>query len=458
MVYKSISPQRILVSALFIHYILFSACTKKLDEKPDQAMRIPETMADYRAMMDMDILNSYEPVLGECGADNYYITDTRYDALLFNYYRNSYIWAKTVFTMGDQPYDWYGPYLRVNVCNLVLRGLTLKNQIDSVAYGEIKGDALFKRAYAFYGISQVFCKPYDSTSATTDLGIPLRTDPGFDLIFQRSTLQQTYDKITGDLQIAADLLPDLPTVKTRGSRMAALAVLSRVFLSMEKYDKALFYANAALQLNAALINYNQLDTLSLLPFKQFNDEVIFHSKVGLLALLNPNNAAVDSLLYRTYLPDDLRRSLYFRKQNSGLITFKGTYAGSLAPYFGGIAIDEVLLTRAECYARSGKTDEAINDLNILLVTRFKTGTFTKLTPGTTDAVLEKILEERRKELVFRTLRWTDLRRLNKDARFAKTLTRIVDGSTYTLPPNSPRYVYSIPEEEVLFSGIAQNER
>jgi len=52
----------------------------------------------------------------------------------------------------------------------------------------------------------------------------------------------------------------------------------------------------------------------------------------------------------------------------------------------------------------------------------------------------------------------DLRRLNKDVRFAKTLTRAINGQTYTLSPNDPKYVMPIPIQEINTSGIAQNPR
>jgi len=60
--------------------------------------------------------------------------------------------------------------------------------------------------------------------------------------------------------------------------------------------------------------------------------------------------------------------------------------------------------------------------------------------------------------MMRGQRWTDLKRLNKDSRFAVTLSRTVQGTTYTLPPNDPRYALLIPSEVILNSSMPQNAR
>ncbi len=57
----------------------------------------------------------------------------------------------------------------------------------------------------------------------------------------------------------------------------------------------------------------------------------------------------------------------------------------------------------------------------------------------------KVLQERRKELIFRGTRWSDLRRLNLEGA-GIGLNRIINGVTYTLPPNDARWVMLIPRE------------
>jgi hypothetical protein len=162
----------------------------------------------------------------------------------------------------------------------------------------------------------------------------------------------------------------------------------------------------------------------------------------------------DSVLFASYEPNDLRRSLFFK---SGRYFF-GWYDED-AYAFCGLATDEVYLTRAESYARTGDVSSAMADLNHLLETRWVSGTFIPHTAIDATDALFQVLLERRKELLYRGLRWTDLRRLNKDTTTSTTLTRTVNGTIYTLAPNSTHYVYAIPGKVLdLNPGVKPNVR
>ena len=77
--------------------------------------------------------------------------------------------------------------------------------------------------------------------------------------------------------------------------------------------------------------------------------------------------------------------------------------------------------------------------------------------GNGEDALQKIRDERRKELLMRGLRWADLKRYNRDGANV-SLTRVVNGVTYVLPPNDPRYAIVIPEDIIKMTGMPQNER
>jgi len=444
----------------FSAVILLSACTEKLDIKPDQSLIVPETVADFQAMLDnVETLNAYMPSYGEAGADNYYITDARYNALSTNGERSTYTWGKDIFPVNDIALDWTYGYVRINYCNLVLEGLEqLTAGAGSMEYNHVKGAALFFRALSFYTLAGEFCKPYDSSTAVADPGLPLRTTSDIQTIYQRASLKATYEQVLSDLAAAANLLPDMPAFKTRPSKAALYGLLARIHLSLKNYPEALGYVSKSLAIYRQLLDYNTLDTNSTLPFDRFNDEVLLFAKLSTTGLLRMSAMIVDSTLYKQYHDNDLRKSLFFRNGMDNVKLFKGTYCGNSLQHFGGIAVDEMYIIRAECYARLGDAIRAMTDLNTLLRTRWKSGTYMDMTATDPDDALEKVLIERRKELLFRGLRWVDLRRLNKDARFAKTLTRIINGAVFQLPPDDPRYVYPIPEDEIRHSGIEQNVR
>ncbi|WP_343609398.1 RagB/SusD family nutrient uptake outer membrane protein [Chryseobacterium oranimense] len=112
---------------------------------------------------------------------------------------------------------------------------------------------------------------------------------------------------------------------------------------------------------------------------------------------------------------------------------------------------------AECKIRLNRVEEGMNDLNNLLIKRWKTGTFVPITANSQAEALDIVLKERRKELLIRGLRWPDLKRYNRDGANI-TLTRTVKGQTYTLPPNDLRYAIAIPEDIITLSGMPQNPR
>jgi hypothetical protein len=117
----------------------------------------------------------------------------------------------------------------------------------------------------------------------------------------------------------------------------------------------------------------------------------------------------------------------------------------------------MLLIRAECEARRGNLDRALSDLNGLLSSRWtKERPYPDFITTDRENAITKILLERKKELCFRGIRWSDLRRLNQDPARQNTLKRTLNGQNYSLPPADPRYVFPIYQKEINGSGIEQN--
>jgi hypothetical protein len=435
---------------------LLCSCQKYLEARPDKSLAVPATLPDFQALMDFQGLTNNFPYAGSIASDDYFVNLSDWQAFEVNP-RNTYIWDAQAANDMDWSYG-YGNIVRTNV---VLDGIDAAAG-PKQARNNIKGQALFFRGYIFYQLANVFTLPYRAESAATDLGIPLKLKADITAKTTRSTLAETYAQIITDLKGAAALLPVSVPVKTRPSRPAAYGALARTYLAMGDYANANRYADSCLQDYSRLIDYNTLDTSSLNPFPMFNDEVVFHAIDHAGGdVVDPYYARVDTALFASYGPDDLRRYLFYTYAENGHYAFKGDYLGaSYGALFNGIATDEQLLIRAETYARLGQPAKAIDDLNALLARRYRKGSFKPYSDGmTANAALALILQERRKELAFRSeIRWGDLKRLSGDPRFARTLRRVLGGNTYTLVPGDKRYAFMLPVSVVLQTGIPQNAR
>jgi len=443
--------------------VVMVSCNKDwIEVRSDKALDVPTSIEDFQAVLDnANIMNDLHPSLGEISADNYYLTDAMWDGW-GSINRNAHVWAKDIYSdIVTDIANWNNPYRQVFYANIALEGIDKVGQqeYNASAWNNVKGSALFFRGEAFFNLSQLFAKPF-SLTFPDEPGIPLRLKSDLNETSVRSSLQQTYDQILSDLQGSVDYLPNIPLYKTRPSKPAAYALLSRFYLVKQDYVNGLKYADLCLKLYDSLLDYNTLNATATFPIPQINREVIFMTTIETSNLL-PNTHIVDSNLYKSYDINDLRTKILYRANTAGQLYFNGTYTGGAqilnSRTFGGIATDEVYLTRAECYARSGNITAAMADLNALMSKRMKTGFFVPFTAANTSEALKLVLQERRKETPFRGLRWLDLRRLNSEGANI-TLTRKVKGQLYTLPPNDPKYVLPIPPDVISMTGMAQNER
>ena len=431
------------------------SCKKYLSAKTDKTLVIPSTINDAQALLDFySAMNENYPSLGNESDDNYYLKDTYFNSRNVSSQHN-YIWSKDAV---DET-DWGYMYQIVLNSNIAIE--TINSQPDSIRQSlkakNIKGAAYFFRALGFYNVVQYYSKPYNKATAENLPGIPLRLSSDASLPTKRASLEQSWQQIISDLKTAINLLPETNIPITRPSKAASFAWLANVYLNMGQYDSGEKYADSCLMLNKTLMDFNTVLKSSTYSFTRFNPEVIFQSVTKYPGSLSYTHYTLDSLLYASYDSNDLRRKLYFQSNGGGTVGFIGSYDGTAEP-FNGIAADEVYLIKAECAARNGNQNVAMDYLNKLLVTRWVNGTFIPLAANSSEEALAIILKERRKELILRDRRWFDLRRLNQDEKFAKVLVRIENGIRYTLPPNDNRYTFQIPTNVLSITGIEPNIR
>ncbi len=442
-----------------------AGCKKDfLDTKPNKALLVPQTIADFQRLLDNTGVMNLCPSLALLAGDEFYADANSIAVWTTPAERNTYIWADEIFEVQTST-EWNACYKQIFYSNIILEGLetmSAEDQGKSEAKW-IKGSALFFRAQAFYNLAQVFCPPFRNTGNDDLLGLPLKLKADVNEQVQRANLSATYSQVIEDLTNSLALLPGSVSSKNRPSQRAALGLLARVNLTMQRYSEALSYANDALGQNSSLLDFNSLTatlTSTANPFPvglpTGNDEVIFYNSMVSYSFFN-NNLRVDSTIYRSYANNDLRKSVFFVSRSTGQINVKGSHAGTTGA-FAGIANDELYLIRAECEARKGNLLSAMNALNQLLVKRHRTGTYLNQTAVTAEEALKLILSERRKELFRRGLRWSDLRRLNQDAKTSVVLQHQASGPVIQLQPQSLKYTFPIPPDEIIASGILQNPR
>ena len=249
------------------------------------------------------------------------------------------------------------------------------------------------------------------------------------------------------------------SLRTRPSKAACLAMLARVCLTMGDYESALENADKCLKLYSKITDFNTLDRRTDEPFHNNTDDILFFSRQLLdgnfvmTSGVGPNASdfiGIDTVLLDSYDNGDLRKDIFFGKGTDGRYyrnLMFGTLTNNMYP-FTGLATDEVYLIKAESQARLGQQELARQTLSSLLLKRFENGTDSKLDSVEEELLLNRILDERHKELVWRSTRWTDLKRLNRDGAKIE-VQRNLGGQIIRLEPSSSRYVFPIPDEELI---------
>lgn len=322
------------------------------------------------------------------------------------------------------------------------------NIIDAIDNGKItdasaeelknyKGQALAIIALCHFDLTRVYGYPYAKDNGAS-LGVPIVDHAiGFDEYPDRSTVAQCYEFVIDLLQEA---IPLLSTNRDNGhiNAYAARALLARVYLyanmNAEAYNEAsslieTFKANNVHTL-ATRENYSAMFAYD----NKFGSEAIFQianttsanpGRDGLSYLLNWWGYAAVILTndFRDFMledPDDVRNEMYIMSENGNtgeyfpiLIKYPGPN-GYMSTAFDNnytvIRLSELYLIAAEAGLKSGGDDRAgaLAYLNAIV----ERGNPAK-TVSDAEFSLDRVLDERRKELVGEGHRYFDMLRNGK---------------------------------------------
>ncbi len=435
-----------------------NSCQDFLDETPKGTL-IPETVNDFGMILDNYSYDNYI-AYGQCltliMSDDFTIPDDK----AYKYASwgiNAYTWADHLFSVNDDEDCYTNFYHVIYLCNYILNNLANAPEGTEFTRSYVEGAARFHRAYAYFNLVNLYAKHYDKNTAGTDLGVPLMLEADPNITIGRATVQQVYDQIFIDLNAAKDLLTEeKPEYSFRPSQAAVYALLARIYLYQGEYEQCREAARAAREQWDEPFDYNQYQLEDVNPdfgisgysYNRWEEaDIICYKGEG----YGPNEDAdynlSDELIALFDKETDLRWKLFI----TSYPLFSGDDPNGDTPRTAfwfpnnrGLNVGELYLTEAEACARINETDDALRLLNGVARKRHVAGTYTDVSERDPEKLLNLILDERRRECICEGTRWFDLKRLNKDPRFAKTITHTLYGETYTLEPDDNHYVLPIP--------------
>lgn len=378
---------------------------------------------------------------------------------------------------------WSAAYLAINRCNLFLDGMAEKG--NAVVGDELaknyNAEAKFLRALCYYSLLQLYARPYYDGNGSK-LGVPLRLSgnkaPGnYDLA--RSTVAEVYQQILKDLNEAeADLPANYSTAlnnTTRAHKNTAIALKTRVYLSMQRYNDVVTEANKIVSATAPFVAPsgvpNQLQADIALVFKApyTTTESIFSFPFAVgadvpgtqnqLAYYFSRSPAVSgangefSLNATGIIADagwtssDARRNFITIVSGKNYL-IKYATGSPFTDYVPVLRYSEVLLNLAEAKVRTTNSvdAQAVALLNAVRHRADATITYTTADFATPAALIDAILKERQIEFLGEGLRSPDIMRLG--------LTFPAKGTASAITPAQPQYVWPISADELLYNSLA----
>ncbi len=342
------------------------------------------------------------------------------------------------------------------------------NVISTALSTQYFAEGRFLRALSYYYLVNLYAKkPYTADNGAS-AGLPLRLTPQLsaaDANLPRSTVAEVYAQILDDLNFAETNLPqtigtgDLNTV--RAHRNAAIALKTRVYLSMGRYADVINEANKIVPQTAPFQSPTGIQHALVTPFvNAFRSPYTTAENIFSFPMTNTSNPGTQNGLA-------LYHNTEYELNPSGIINDPAFGANdarkALAVVVGGkirytkfnsdndnfvpiIRYAEVLLNLAEALVRQNNTIDprAVALLNAVRQRSDPSVTFTVASFATPAALLDAILKERRLELLGEGHRNLDLMRLQ--------LPLPAKGPIAAVPLSSNAYVWPIPQDELLYNN------
>lgn len=443
--------------------MLTASCSESfLDINPEQSVAAESAVVDivtlqtalngaYSKLQSNDYYGRTMYIIPELMADNLYLSSRNTGRYLE--YETFVVSERN----GEAEGLWEKGYqVIVNATRAIEGGKTLQGttaaQQNSI--NQLIGEAYTLRALAHFDLVRMFAQPYNFTADASHLGVPVITEVNIvQTSPKRNTVKEVYTQITNDLTTALGLMQ---TQKGKGSFSigAAKGLLARVALYQDDKINAIKYSSEVITTGGYSLIANK--DYATLWSTELNNETLFEV-VNTIADNEGSNslghffnvtgyadALVPTDLYGLYDAQDARRTAITTgaKPSAEKVALfvnkfpKGTLSDDNIKI---LRLAEQYLIRAEAYAKEGENTLAQNDLNVIIKRANPTAANATETGA---ALLNRILEERRKELAFEGHRLFDLNRNKKDVKIIQSEKSI----TVSYP--SDKFILPIPLKEL----------
>ena len=355
------------------------------------------------------------------------------------YYDMNY---QTASEFNTSTVSWQSPYVVIGRANRIIaaaEGGKLSDAVEAkTKIEQYAAEAKVLRALAHFDLVRIYGKPYTEDQGAS-LGVPLVTEVlESNAKPARSTVAEVYAQVVKDLTEAISSNA-LATETEPGyvSVWGAKAILSRVYLNMGDYANALSVAEDIIKNSGASLwtrdqyfkawsaeTPNESEFLFRLNVTGSDDNNDLNG-IGNLQQRDGYKEMVATKKFVDMLtsdPGDVRNDMFLPATAAKEVATYGTnkvYLNKLRGQGGNnrnvtiipiIRLSEVYLTAAECAFRNNDKTKAVEYLNDLVKNR----TTTVASLATVDNItLERILIERRKELIGEGQRYFDALRNNE---------------------------------------------
>ena len=434
----------------------FASCDNYLNIEP-KGKRIPKSLADYEAFLRYEYGVHRMPVTQA----NYLLNDqylTNSYASYYPMYKANYNWDEETdraYWNNSDEGAYYVPYGAINTCNLILEDVPEASDGTDKEKAEVMAYAKVLRAMNYFNLANYYANTYEASSAAAKLSVPLITSSLQDAPYHQATIQEIYEFIIKDLTEAVDDLPNMGTTILHPGKGAAYAMLARTYMQMMDYDRALDYADKALAINNELVDWVNFYKENKSKIDQEGTYPSLATPLGVNSKDCYNFNYGESSYASTISKMPVARAEGFEDGDAYFLSnwklrtlgseifYQGLTNGNIN--YGGMRTVEQYLIKAECLARKGLLQDAMDVLNHVRQSYILPEKYQPLTATIEAEAIGYIRQAKGNLLIFSIVPFVDARRYNAEGTYARTLTKEVDGKQVSLSPTSHLWTFPFPQ-------------